>query len=189
MTGSKSKTQEVADEFHMMVGYCIAEWARVEDELFRICHAAMKAPKEQVAVIYYRTPQLDARLTLTDELIRLALPRHKHGHQPHDDLRAWDKVLKQIRDLLPVRNQIAHHPVEWRQMPQYVDISFLDTEPESWFEIYESENERMRGRSKSKSPLKVDDLKQHLRLTNVARGTLYHFYHERFVKHITAPPS
>jgi hypothetical protein len=101
-------TQEVADEFHMMIGYCIAEWARVEDELFRVCHAVLRCPKEQAAIVYYRSPQLRTRLELTDELVRAVLPKHKSGNQPHDDLKFWtDDVLKKINDLLPIRNRIG----------------------------------------------------------------------------------
>ena len=33
---SKSASQREADEFHMMLGYCIAAWADVDDLLFRI---------------------------------------------------------------------------------------------------------------------------------------------------------
>ena len=143
----KPTTQEAAAEFYMMIGYCVAEWAKVQDELFRICHAALRCPKEQAAIVFYRTPQLDARLTLTDELVRLILPKHTAGAHPHADLKFWNDILKQTRELSSSRNRIAHHPVELRSAAKYWNVSYWNVPPESWFEIYLSENEQLRGRS------------------------------------------
>jgi hypothetical protein len=54
MTSKSAKTErEAADEFYMMVGYCIAEWARVDDQLFRIFQACLGATAEQCAIIAY----------------------------------------------------------------------------------------------------------------------------------------
>lgn len=181
-------TQEVANDFHMMIGYCIAEWAKVEDELFRVCHAALRCPKEQAATVYYRTPQLEARLTLTDEVVRAVLPKHKPGDHPHDDLKFWIDVLKQVRDLVPTRNRIAHHPVEVRHAAFYADVSYLDVPPDSWFEIYESQNEQLRGRSAGKSPLLVEDLRAHLTLTGGVSSLLHRFYYDRLIHHVDALP-
>jgi hypothetical protein len=86
--------QKAADDFHMMIGYCIAEWAKVGDELFRICHTALQCPKEQAAIVYYRTPTIRSRLTLTDDAVRALISRHKSDGHPHDDLKFWDKVTK-----------------------------------------------------------------------------------------------
>src|ERR1700685_4657373 len=51
MTESPPQTmQEQADEFHMMMGYCIAEWASVDDELFNIFQLCV-GRKEPSAII------------------------------------------------------------------------------------------------------------------------------------------
>jgi hypothetical protein len=52
---SKSASQREADEFHMMLGYCIAAWADVDDLLFRIFRECI-GPHLQCAIIYYKTP-------------------------------------------------------------------------------------------------------------------------------------
>jgi hypothetical protein len=180
-----STLQKAADDFHMMIGYCIAEWAKVEDELFRIFHAALQCPKEQAAIVYYRTPQLEARITLTNEIVHTILPKHISGAHPHDDLKFWDDIVKKkIHDLLSTRRRIAHHPVEI----QRVAIPDMDESPESWFEIYESQNEQLRGRSADKSPLLIDDLRAHLILTRGASAVLYRFYYERLIHHVAALP-
>jgi hypothetical protein len=80
--GGKTE-QECADEFHMMVGYCIAEWARVEDALFRIFQACLSIKAEQCAILYYRTPSLDTRLVLVDEIVKSVLPK-KPKPSAHD---------------------------------------------------------------------------------------------------------
>jgi hypothetical protein len=207
--------QEAADDFHMMIGYCIAEWAKVEDELFRIFHAALQCPKEQAAIVYYRTPTIRSRLTLTDDAVSAILPRHKSGSHPHDDLKFWDRVVtKKICSLLETRNRIAHHPVEIRQATishiatattpagsivanepdppvtsEAGDVAtFIGTVAESWFEIYESQNEQLRGKSAPKSPLLIDDLRAHLSLTRGASDVLYRFYYERLIHHVSALP-
>jgi hypothetical protein len=64
-----STPQRASDYFYMMVGRCIAEWAKVDDELFRIFRDCV-GPYEQCAIIYYRTPSLSVRLELTDEIIK-----------------------------------------------------------------------------------------------------------------------
>ena len=48
------------DEFHMVMGYCIAAWAAVDEQLFLLFSDCV-GPHEQAAIIYYRTPGLDVR--------------------------------------------------------------------------------------------------------------------------------
>ena len=62
---------------HKWVGYCITPWADVEEHLFEICGKALACAKERAAIIYYKTPTVDARLSLTDELARSVLPKPK----------------------------------------------------------------------------------------------------------------
>ena len=51
--------EEVRKEFFELVGRCIKAWARTESALFEICAFALKAPREQAAVIYFRSPSMD----------------------------------------------------------------------------------------------------------------------------------
>ena len=78
--------QELADEFHMMIGYCVTHWARVDDELFRIFRHCV-GPNEQSAIIYYRTPGLDLRFGLTEELVLSLLPKRPAKSGSHERLR------------------------------------------------------------------------------------------------------
>jgi hypothetical protein len=65
----------------MMVGYCIAAWADVDEQLFRIFQDCV-GPLEQSAIIYYKTPGLDARFTLTNEIVRSILPKRPKNLEP-----------------------------------------------------------------------------------------------------------
>ena len=56
-----------ADEFFTWLGKCITAWAQVEEHLFEICVHSLGATRHRVAIVYYRTPTLDARLQLTNE--------------------------------------------------------------------------------------------------------------------------
>src|SRR5207253_9378899 len=94
--------QKLRDEFHMAMGYCIAAWARVDDELFRIFRDRL-GPYNQSAIIYYRTPGLDSRLSLTDEIVKMTLL--SSWERPENDPRpkSWKAAIKDFRALLSVR--------------------------------------------------------------------------------------
>ena len=87
--------RKAADDFHMMIGYCVAEWAKVDDELFRIFRDCV-GPYEQSAIIYYRTPTLNARLGLTDEIVQSVLPKRKKksGGHYHPSVKAWKVAIE-----------------------------------------------------------------------------------------------
>jgi hypothetical protein len=112
MPGPPTNDKGTETSFLMHPGYCISTWAEVEQKLFEICWKALQSPREQAAIVYYRTPTLDARLTLTDELLRHVLPKRErpNGGHDHPDVMAWDALDKEITELLPTRNRLAHHP-------------------------------------------------------------------------------
>jgi hypothetical protein len=117
MTNPQNELQEWADEFHMMMGYCIAEWATVDEELFLIFRDCL-GPYEQSAIIYFRTPGLNVRLGLTDELVLSVLPEkeRKSGGHDHPSVKAWQEAIKGFDTLLAVRRRIAHQPIAPRQI-------------------------------------------------------------------------
>ncbi len=88
--------QKESDKFHEMMGYCIAVWADVDDTLFRIFQHCVGAPL-QCAIIYYKTPGLEARFSLTDEIVRSVLPKKKPGEHDHAYVKRWDKAIKETR--------------------------------------------------------------------------------------------
>jgi hypothetical protein len=83
--------QTPGDEFLLMVGSCITEWANVENVLFNICWRSIGCAVERAAIIYYRSPSIDTRLNLTDELVRSVLPKpqRRSGGHPHADAKLW----------------------------------------------------------------------------------------------------
>lgn len=160
-----------ADDFFAWLGKCITAWARVEDHLFEICVHSLGATKQRTAIVYYRTPTLDGRLNLTDELVRTVLPirEKKRGGHDHEDVLAWKKVRNEITSLLPTRNRLAHHPVLEKQaiqvsVPYAVPISSAASDllgGFSWYESYVSDAERLRGRHEDVKPLTAPDLSSH----------------------------
>lgn len=191
-TPTEKRWNELADEFHMMLGHCIAVWAEVDDELFRIFRHCV-GPYEQCSIIYYKTPGLNMRLGLTDELVRSILPKktRKSGGHDHPDVKAWDKTKLGFGELLAVRRRIAHLPVEMRQVaPPFNNTMFAGAGmlAEPWFEINFSKHERMRNGTKETKPLKLADLTRHLVTTTVLRDQLSLFFQTVLAKHASPSP-
>lgn len=154
------------DEFYKWIGYCISAWAKVENHLFEICWKSLQAPKEQAAIIYFRTPSLDARLTLADELVKSVLPKpsRRNGGHDHPTVKQWGKIEKSIKSSLTTRRRIAHHPVR----PNETSFQFDDSDQFkgagfsfSWYELYVSEHEEARGKKIMPTNLIVTDLVDH----------------------------
>jgi len=136
-------------EFHMYVGFCITAWGKVEEQLFRICVNCLGTSDEIAAIVYYRTPTINARLNLLDELVKARLPKkeRKSGGHDHVDVKQWNDVCKDVTKLLTTRNRVAHHPVTDRHAfgdPTEVGVFGLKT----WLEIYMGEHEQLRGRQR-----------------------------------------
>jgi hypothetical protein len=146
-------------EFLMYVGYCITTWADVEEKLFDILWKCLKCPPEQAAIVYYRTPNLDGRLSLTDELVKHALPKpkRKSGGHPHPDVKQWNELEAKFRQLLSVRRRIAHHPFHSMTFPASHGLLSGYTSVQIWI----SEEEKLRGKADAVQPLLLGDLKAH----------------------------
>jgi hypothetical protein len=183
--------QKLGDEFHMMMGYCIAEWAQVDESLFEIFHTCV-GPREQCAIIYYRIPGLDPRFSLTDEIVCSVLPQRdrKSGGHDHPDVKLWKETIGKYQGLLNERRRIAHHPVALRT-PWILDIemigamglngSALPAGP-SHFEIYVNHNESLREKSSDLPALSVGDLRLHLAKVNKFHGDLRRFLRDVLLK-------
>jgi hypothetical protein len=157
------------EDFFTWVGKCITSWAGVEDHLFEICVQSLGATKQRTAIVYYRTPTIDARLKLTDELVRTVLPRREKedGGHDHADVKIWESLRKKIVDLLPIRNRLAHHPVTNKKIvpeptgDDAVSIAVSRLTTLSWYESYVSDAERLRGGHEKAKPLMAPDLSNH----------------------------
>jgi hypothetical protein len=157
-------TNNSADEFFTWVGKCITSWAQVEEHLFEICVTTLGAERHRVAIIYYRTPTLDARISLTDELARTVLPRRDppDGGHGHPDTIMWGDVRRPIVGLLPVRNRLAHHPVTHKELGPALSLQgWAMPIISSWYESYVSEAEQLRGKHENIRPLTAPDLSRH----------------------------
>ncbi len=157
----------------MTIGYCIAAWADVDDILFQIFSDCI-GPRDQSAIIYFKTPGLEARFSLTDEIVKSVLPEpeRKSGGHDHPSVIAWKKAIDGYQDLLSTRRRIAHHPVAVKI--EYPQGALLNRYPpgkmpiggavpaiRSAYEIYMSENEKLRGRSADLPALRIKDLEDH----------------------------
>jgi hypothetical protein len=147
----------VFDKFHTELGYCVTAWAQVDEELFNIFQRCV-GPWRQCAIIYYRTPGLDVRRNMVDEIVRFILPKQerKSGGHPPPDLKAWTEANEGFQTLLGVRRRIAHQQVgvsvylaeDGRQPDRYNSV-----------EVFPSYQERLRG--KSDETIDIDGLKKH----------------------------
>ena len=101
-------------EFYEWIGHCITQWSAVENELFRICFYVLDCTYGRAAIVYYRTPTIEARIGLADELVKNLMPergRESGGHD-HPLVKEWSSIVSNLRGLLPQRNLLAHSPVE-----------------------------------------------------------------------------
>jgi hypothetical protein len=162
-------------EFYQLVGHCIKAWASIEDQLFAACDLILKTNPRLVAIIFYRTPTIDTRLQLTSELLQCVLPqREKAGSgRDHPIVAQWKQFEKEIRELLPIRNLLAHSPV-WMVVnsPAVFDSVGNITSPVT-MAIATSPKERLRGRD----PRQISDheLLSHLETINTIRANLAQF--------------
>jgi hypothetical protein len=176
-----------------MIGNCITQWAHVQDEIFEICLQCLRCSRESAAIVYYRTPTIDARMNLADELVELALPKplRKSGGHDHPDIKKWTRIRKQFDALTTPRNQMAHHPVWFRVagLSQRNPAHAPPPNEPSWFEVYTGRNERLRSRSAKYKPLRLNELRIHLTKLNEFIGSLQQFRTQVLVKRVAASSS
>lgn len=192
----QKRSLDLSSEFHMLMGYCIAEWANADQRLFEIFRDCI-GPYEQSAIIYYRTPGLELRLGLTDEIVLSVLPQRERdsGGHDHPDVARWKVLKKRFSDLLSIRRRIAHHPVsESRNMlaaymmgviPNNLSLLSLSTgdQENSWYSVYASQHERIRGRESDQKPLTRIDLINHWTAVSDLAADLLRFLTEVIAKH------
>jgi hypothetical protein len=167
--------EELGAEFYMLMGNAIANWAKVEAYLFKICRAALGAPSRRTAIVFGRAGQLEQRRQLVNALLETVLPqRPMNGGTDHPDTLEWGRITKDMSDLLSTRNKIAHQPMEphidWMEE---VDGGVGKTE--LWFEITTSEHDRARYGG-PRGSLNGDDLRKHINDVFLLKERLATFY-------------
>jgi hypothetical protein len=154
------------NEFYQLIGECIKAWATVEGQLYDICAKLLKSDDNLVSVVFFRNRSIGGRLELTDELLTVRFPKID-GCDP-TVIKAWDAIKKQIKDILPVRNSLAHHPVKMIISPGDPGTGLTHK-----FESSTSDKENLRG----KPPRRVaeEELKPHLDAVNTITASLAQF--------------
>jgi hypothetical protein len=100
-------------KFYEAVGRCIKIWAGVENYLFDICVELLETSPQIAGVIFFRTPTIDARLTLVSDLfLARFLPRGlKSGDHMPKIIDDWQAIHVDLKNRLGPRNLAAHSPV------------------------------------------------------------------------------
>jgi hypothetical protein len=186
MAFEPKKLEALGDEFHRAMGYCVAEWANVDENLFLIFRDCV-GPYDQSAILYYRLPGLEVRFGVTDELVRSLYPRpaRKSGAHPHPHIKAWNKARKGYQDLLAVRRRIAHQPNTFAQ--EGLPHGYTVPNRPIAFEIYVNAHERLREREAETKPLRLADLQRHLAEVTLLRTRLFSFFSDVLSKPAQEP--
>jgi hypothetical protein len=164
------------ETFLANIGRCITGWVFIEEKLFDLCLMTLKAPKKQTAIVYYRTPTIDSRLALVEELIAAVLPTKKPGEHSSKAEIEWDAIAKEIRLLLPERNALAHFPLKEIFLPieSYEEAANPDFRQPRKLAIRPHKNERLRKEPKIQS-MDAESLPKHWRRINQLSMDLYSF--------------
>lgn len=181
MKEQRNKNKDSTSEFFELVGRCITVWAWIDDELFRIFHCCV-GPREQCSIIFYRLPGIDARLSLTDEIVRSILPKKMAGVHDHESVQKWKNIIKQIRGLLTTRRRIAHHPVTLQSAPPFqfgvtpFGVGLFDDKlAEPTLAIQVGEYEKLRPRESDEGGLTKQELFAHLQSVRSIANSLNSF--------------
>lgn len=180
---------EKHDTFYRAIGTCIGSWAWVDEKFFEIFQACVGAPVTQCAIIYYKVPGLDARITLTDEIVCSRLPQAANGEHTHSSVAQWLGIRKRATDLLSTRRRVAHHPVHisiWGKEDEGGKILDVDLD-QTAFEIYVSEHERARKPDKTWKALTLADLEKHANAVVQVSRDLGRFLEQVLPEHLKRP--
>jgi hypothetical protein len=103
------------DEHLLEIGRAITGWAAIQDELYSIVRTVRGCAPQHASIVFYRTPSIEARITLTDDLLKTIFPQpsEKPGSKAHPGYATWADIQKELREEVPIRNRLAHHPVRF----------------------------------------------------------------------------
>ena len=160
-----SPTAEEKAQFYAAVGRAITDWANLEKELFEITAAILGCAKRHSAIVFYRTPTIDSRLTLTNDLVESIFPAHAPGEHPSPTLKEWRRLQSDIKTKLKIRNWLAHHPID-----QIVDIYESKDGQEHKIEIrpasYISHTAHLRSPKESPQILVLTKVQDHIKVVS-----------------------
>ena len=147
----------------MWVGLCLTRWGLLDEIVFKIFHEILHTETKLAAIIYYKSPSLDTRLNLCDELVAAAFP-YLAGKPKPQIIRMWNGIREALRKLTPVRNALAHHNVGSMseiQMVQQEDKIFRAKGSTTRMEIRLNQYQRLRDGNNLVKLVKDEELPSH----------------------------
>ena len=172
---------EHQDQFYAALGRAITDWANLEAELFEITASILGCARERAAVVFYRTPTIDSRLTLTSDLIKSLLPRHLPGKHPPPLAKEWKVLQSDIKDNLPIRNRLAHDPAA-PVVNVYKSIDGKVLKKRIRQASYMSETQRLRNPDQPLNALGIEDIRAHITVVSSLINCLRNFRDVAFAK-------
>jgi len=149
------------DAHLLEIGRAITEWASVQDQLFAIVRLILRCSERHASIVFFRTPSIESRISLTDDLLKTVFPQtsDKPGSKPHPGYTVWTQIQKELRKETPLRNSLAHHPVELvvdaYEHKVTGEIMFVGTRPATMLSLAEAK------RKGSRYPLTIEDIRAH----------------------------
>jgi hypothetical protein len=145
------------------IGLCITEWSTVDFQFLRLTCDALGAGSQRSAIVYLSTGMISKRIELVSELVECILltvkdqDDNQEGNNKKDRpalLKEWDFITKELRDIVPFRNKLAH----WTMSASRLDGSG-DFRPALGIGIPEIFRERPN--SSASKPIFYDDVVAH----------------------------
>jgi hypothetical protein len=140
----------------------------------------------RAAIVFYRTPTIDSRVTLTSDLVESLWPRRKSGEHPSDLEKDWKGLQSDIKDHLPTRNRLAHDPASL-----VFDFYEAANAPEYKIEVrqasYMSETQRLRKPYQPLNAIGIEEIEAHMKIVSSLINRLRNFRDAAFPKPPATP--
>lgn len=159
---------EAETAFLRSVGLCVTQWAFVDRQLFRLFRFGIGAPTHRAAILYYDQNTIGRRVGQINNLLKGAF----EGPDNENWLKNWEGVHQRLRDLLPIRNVIAHQPVQRLGTSDGTKAIYVYA---IYLEPYARYLKRSRNVHRDKESLNTDDLIQHSNDVNALESDLREF--------------
>jgi hypothetical protein len=175
------------DAHLLEIGRAITEWAAIQDQLYSIVLTVLRCAPRHAAIVFFRTPSIESRITLTDDLLKTVFPQtsEKPGSKPHPGYVVWMNIQADLRDETPIRNSLAHHPVDlvidvWEHKTTG-ELSFSGTRPATMMSLSETL------RKGSRQPLTIEDIEAHIARVSAFAPRLLEFRSGPLAAQLLAP--
>ena len=159
---------EAETAFLRAVGLCVTQWAFVDRQLFRLFRFGIGALTHRAAILYYDQNTIGRRAGQINNLLKSAF----EGPDNESWLKKWESLHQRLRDLLPIRNAIAHQPVQRMGTSDGTKAIYVYA---IYLEPYARHLKENRNVYRDKESLNTDDLIQHSNDVNALESDLCEF--------------